>query len=58
MRTARWLALLLLAVGGAGTSSLSWDGRDGSGRPVAAGAYFLRVDVAGEVTVRKGVVTR
>ncbi len=32
----------------AGTRSLTWDGRDDTGRPVAAGAYFLRLDSGGE----------
>ena len=28
----------------AGTRSLAWDGKDGSGMPVAAGVYFLRAE--------------
>jgi hypothetical protein len=32
----------------AGPRSITWDGRDDSGRPVAAGAYFLRLDSGGE----------
>lgn len=31
----------------AGARSLAWDGRDDAGRPVAAGAYFLRLDTGG-----------
>ncbi|WP_412062072.1 FlgD immunoglobulin-like domain containing protein [Rubrivirga sp. IMCC45206] len=31
----------------AGAHLLSWDGHDGAGRPVAAGAYLLRLDAGG-----------
>jgi hypothetical protein len=33
---------------GAGSRSIAWDGRDGSGRAVAAGSYFYRLSIAGE----------
>lgn len=40
----------------AGRSTLSWDGRDESGRRVASGVYFVRVDTAGESRTQR--VTR
>lgn len=36
----------------------SWDGRDDSGRLVASGVYFYRLQVAGEVQIKKMVVIR
>jgi hypothetical protein len=36
-----------------GEQFLHWDGRDDSGRPVAAGAYFVRVEVEGLAGSRK-----
>ncbi len=36
-----------------GAHELTWDGRDGAGRPVAAGVYFIRLEAAGETRVRK-----
>ena len=38
-----------------GPVSVRWDGRDGSGRPVAAGLYFVRV-MAGRSLLRRKVV--
>lgn len=35
-----------------------WDGRDDAGRPVAPGAYFLRIAFPGADAVRKAVVVR
>jgi len=31
----------------AGSTRLEWDGRDDRGRPLAAGLYFVRLDLAG-----------
>ncbi len=42
---------------GAGTHSVSWDGRDESGSAIASGIYFVRLTVGGE-TFTKGVVVR
>jgi flagellar hook assembly protein FlgD len=35
-----------------------WDGGDSSGRPVASGVYFYRLQVAGQVQIKKLVVLR
>ena len=44
---------------GIGRHSLVWDGRDGAGRAVPAGAYFVRMAVAGRgVQSGKAVVVR
>jgi flagellar basal-body rod modification protein FlgD len=37
----------------AGTYRAAWDGRDGNGRAVPAGVYFVRLDAAGERASRK-----
>lgn len=42
----------------AGWRSATWDGRDTSGRPVASGTYFARLESAGRVEIRKIVVAR
>lgn len=44
----RLITKLYTGVGEGGERSLSWDGRDGSGRPVAGGPYFYLVRVGGE----------
>ena len=36
-----------------GRTHARWDGRDESGRPVAAGAYFARLESGGEVRTEK-----
>ena len=43
---------------GAGYRTAVWDGRDGGGRTVAAGVYFIRVRSAGEETTLKLAVLR
>ena len=43
---------------GAGRHALDWDARDASGRRVAAGSYFYRLAVDGEVVTRKVGVAR
>jgi hypothetical protein len=35
-----------------------WDGRDRSGRAVASGAYFARLEMNGTAEVRKIMVAR
>ena len=41
-----------------GEHSFSWDRRDASGRPTAAGTYLLRLIAGGEQLTRKIVVVR
>ena len=41
-----------------GTTALAWDGRDGGGRPVGSGLYFLRVRTATETLHTRVVRTR
>ena len=41
-----------------GRGALDWDGRDGAGRPAAAGIYFLRVGSGGFEEQRKVTVLR
>jgi hypothetical protein len=48
--------LLLDPAGGAGT--LTWDGSTLDHRPLPAGVYFLRLETAGETTVRRVVRTQ
>ncbi len=40
----------------AGASSVRWDGRNESGRPVAGGVYFYRLEVSNKFWVRKMVL--
>jgi len=42
----------------AGTHSVTWDGRDESGRRVAAGTYFYRLDAGAERLTRKMTVLK
>jgi photosystem II stability/assembly factor-like uncharacterized protein len=42
----------------AGRHSAQWNGHDASGRPVAAGVYFIRLESLGEVATRKIVRQR
>jgi len=42
----------------AGIHPVEWDGRDASGRPVAGGVYFLRLDALGETITNRIVRTR
>lgn len=41
-----------------GFHTTTWDGRDGAGRHVAGGIYFLRLRTGGEARHLKLVVTR
>ncbi|MCK4409069.1 MAG: hypothetical protein KAW67_03230, partial [Candidatus Eisenbacteria sp.] len=43
---------------GEGPHAVRWDGRDESGRPVAAGAYFYRLDVGGETLTASMILMR
>lgn len=49
---------LVSGVREAGTHTAAWDGRDESGRAVAAGAYFARLVCAGEIATRRLVRAR
>jgi hypothetical protein len=42
----------------AGPHSLTWDGRDGRGRAVAAGTYLARLTLSGTVTANKVTIVR
>ena len=41
-----------------GERPLAWDGRDGQGRGVASGVYFVRAQVAGQDLVGRVVIVR
>jgi hypothetical protein len=43
---------------GAGPHAVSWDGRDESGRQVAAGAYFYRLEAGGETLTAKMIMLK
>ena len=43
---------------GSGEFHIVWDGRDESGKSVAAGAYFVRVRIGERVETRKALVLR
>lgn len=49
---------LVRGVRPSGPIDVTWDGRDDSGTPAAAGAYFVRVTTPGGVGMRKVVLTR
>lgn len=42
----------------AGATSVLWDGRDAHGRPVRAGAYFVRLEYAGRSLTQRLVMTK
>jgi FG-GAP repeat/FG-GAP-like repeat len=54
----RQVALLADGVEPAGRHSLRWNARDRDGRQLAAGIYFLRLELNGRVESRKMVITR
>jgi hypothetical protein len=41
-----------------GAKSVTWDGRDGAGRPVASGVYFYRMQAPGFAATRKMVMLK
>jgi len=43
---------------GRGRHTVTWDGSDAAGRPVASGVYFVRLDVEGHVKTEKIVLAR
>jgi hypothetical protein len=54
----RLVAMVVDRTEPAGWRSMTWDGRDGAGHQVASGAYFARLEMDGDVLVRKMVVVR
>jgi len=54
----RQVRSLLDAEATVGPHVLIWDGRDGAGRPVGAGVYFLRLDAQGASESQKLVLLR
>jgi photosystem II stability/assembly factor-like uncharacterized protein len=54
----RRIATLWDGAAPAGGTRARWDGRDESGAPVAAGAYFVRLESAGEIRTEKIVRVR
>jgi hypothetical protein len=56
--TGRRVRTLVSGAVEAGAQSTPWDARDGSGRRVASGVYFVRLEGAGRATTRKLIVTR
>lgn len=54
----RRVKLLVSEVLPQGEHARAWDGSDDSGRQVASGVYFCRLQVAGEVQIKKMVVVR
>lgn len=54
----RTLATLVNGPKSAGTHAATWDGRDGAGRDVRPGVYFVRLECGGEVRGRSITRTR
>ncbi len=42
----------------AGPQTVEWDGRDGAGRPLASGAYLVRLRSGGQIATHKMVLAR
>jgi flagellar hook assembly protein FlgD len=51
----RKIKTLLSGPRAAGPQSVEWDGRDASGRPVASGPYYIRLN-RGEQVLSRGVM--
>jgi hypothetical protein len=49
----RHVATLVDELVAAGPHVAAWEGRDGAGRPVASGVYYVRLQAAGEVRTQK-----
>ena len=49
---------LIRRMEGAASAGLSWDGRDGSGRPMPAGIYLLRAESSNAAWTGRGVLLR
>jgi flagellar hook assembly protein FlgD len=47
-----------IGAGPAATGSVTWDGTDGAGRPVASGVYFYKLSVDGESAIRSMVLLK
>ena len=43
---------------GEGTHTAAWDGRDATGKPVAAGAYLVRLESGGVVSTGKAMLVK
>ncbi|MGQ0723368.1 MAG: S8 family serine peptidase [Candidatus Eiseniibacteriota bacterium] len=56
--TGRKVRTLLARTVSSGEYRVSWDGRDDSGRPAAAGVYFARLTAPGVRRVERGVLLR
>lgn len=56
--TGRLVSTLVSGSLGAGPQMASWDGSDASGRPVAAGTYFLRLDTGALSDTKRVTVIR
>ena len=41
-----------------GTRRLEWDGRDGNGRQLSSGVYFLRLSAGAQTRVRKMILLK
>jgi hypothetical protein len=49
---------LVDGAGSVGVNSVTWDGRDGAGHPVAAGAYYARLEAFGRALTQRMVWIR
>jgi hypothetical protein len=54
----RLVSSLLNEEVGPGTREVTWNGRDGSGRPVSSGVYFCRLETSGSILARKLILSR
>jgi hypothetical protein len=52
------IRVLVDAAGLSGSREVVWDGRDGAGRDVSSGVYFLRLEIPGRSITRKAVLLR
>jgi hypothetical protein len=54
----RLVSTLLNDEVGPGTCELTWNGMDGSGRPVSSGVYFCHLETSGSTLARKLILSR